>query len=349
MKGRLLIGIVALAVVTALLAAHGSSVRAQPVASIALPEPRGATVDLYPGCNNIALSFPDGTACESVVDAVTPGGVVGAMWRHDAALNKWEGFSPAVPAASDLLTVNMWDAVWLCVAGAPAPAPTATAPPPPPPATATPMQAPSPTATTVPTIEAPAPIALSGSGPRATDLFWLSEGIAIFHMTHNGSSNFAIWLLNESGQRVDLLVNEIGPFDGRKAVGVIDPHGDTSPGNHLLDIEADGSWSVTIEQPRVTSAPPPPQTFSGRGPDVPPPFMLEMGVARFEMTHDGSSNFAVWLLDREGGRVDLLVNEIGPFQGSTAVGVTADGFDASPGVHYLDIEADGSWTVSVTQ
>jgi hypothetical protein len=134
MKGKLVIGIVALAVVAALLAAHGSSVRAQPVASIALPAPRDATVDLYAGCNNIALSFPDGTACESVVDAVTPAGVVGAMWRHNAALNKWEGFSPVAPAASDLKTVNAWDAVWLCVAGAAGPAPTATAPPPPPPA-----------------------------------------------------------------------------------------------------------------------------------------------------------------------------------------------------------------------
>ncbi len=142
MKGMLPIAIVALAVVAASVAAHGSSVRAQPVASIALPAPRDATVDLYAGCNNIALTFPDGTACESVVDAVTPAGVVGAMWRHNAALNEWEGFSPAAPAASDLKTVNAWDAVWLCVAGTAGPAPTATPPPPPPPtATAAPPPA----------------------------------------------------------------------------------------------------------------------------------------------------------------------------------------------------------------
>jgi hypothetical protein len=133
MRTRLRMGIVALAVVTALLAAYGSSVRAQPVASIALPAPRDATVDLYAGCNNIALTFPDGTACETVVDAVTPAGVVGAMWRHNAAQNKWDGFSPAAPQASDLKTVNLWDAVWLCLGGAPPPvlaAPTATPPPP---------------------------------------------------------------------------------------------------------------------------------------------------------------------------------------------------------------------------
>jgi hypothetical protein len=41
------------------------------------------------------------------------------MWRHNAALNTFEGFSPAAPQASDLLTVNQWDAAWLCVAEAP--------------------------------------------------------------------------------------------------------------------------------------------------------------------------------------------------------------------------------------
>jgi len=145
------------AVVAALLGAHGSAVRAQPVASIALPEP-GASVQLYPGCNNIGLTFPDGTASETVVQAVTPAGVVQAMWRHNAALNKFEGFSPAAPQASDLLTVNFLDAVWLCVAGAPPPVPTATSP-------AAPT-APAPMATpTPPTATSGAPIVFeSGDG-----------------------------------------------------------------------------------------------------------------------------------------------------------------------------------------
>ena len=115
---RLGIVSVGLALLVTLLALGGSPVRAQPVASIALPPPRG-TVQLYSGCNNIALSFPDGTDSQTVVEAVTPAGVVQAMWRHNAALNRFEGFSPAAPQASDLLTVNQWDAVWLCGAAAP--------------------------------------------------------------------------------------------------------------------------------------------------------------------------------------------------------------------------------------
>lgn len=171
MKRQALTAVV-IGLVAALVAGYGSSVGAQPVAGIALPSPRG-TVQLYPGCNNIALSFPDGTSSETVVQAVTPPGVVQTMWRHNAALNNFEGFSPAAPQASDLLTVNLWDAVWLCVAGAsalgpsaPPPAPTATAlPPAAPTAAATPPPPPSPTATALPTQPpSPGPAASFGDG-----------------------------------------------------------------------------------------------------------------------------------------------------------------------------------------
>jgi hypothetical protein len=130
---RLIIAAVGLALVVGLLALGGAPVEAEPVASITLPDP-GGTVQLYPGCNNISLTFPDGTASQEVVQAVTPAGVVDAMWRHNAAENRFEGFSPAAPQASDLLTVTFLDAVWLCVTGAP-PSETATPAPPP---TATP-------------------------------------------------------------------------------------------------------------------------------------------------------------------------------------------------------------------
>jgi len=141
---RLGIVTAALAVVVGLLLCSPALVRAQPLASITLPSP-GATKQLYPGCNNIALTFRDGTDSQAVVHAVTPAGVVQAMWRHNAAENRFQGFSPAAPQASDLLTVNLWDAVWLCVGGAPPTAPTV----PPVPPTAAPTSTPQPTPTPV--------------------------------------------------------------------------------------------------------------------------------------------------------------------------------------------------------
>jgi hypothetical protein len=156
MKRKPFVGLIAMAAVAAaLLAAQGSSVRAQPLASMALPDPCDTerTVELYPRCNNIALTFTDGTASEIVVQAVTPPEAVESMWRHDAAQGMWEGYSPAFPEVGSLLTVDFLDVVWLCLAGAPAAAPTATPPPVAPTATAvapTPISPPPPTATTAP-------------------------------------------------------------------------------------------------------------------------------------------------------------------------------------------------------
>ena len=134
MKPRLCMAIV-VGLVMVLLAGSGASVSAQPVATIALPAP-GNTQQLYPGCNNISLTFPDATPSQTVVQAVTPAGTVETLWRFNGPLNKFEGFSPAYPQASDLMSVNFLDAVWLCMTtGAP---PGAVAPPTPVPPTPTP-------------------------------------------------------------------------------------------------------------------------------------------------------------------------------------------------------------------
>ena len=196
--------------------------------------------------------------------------------------------------------------------------------------TATPT--PEPTATPEPT---PEPIALSGTGQEATSKFSLEKGLSIFRMTHDGDSNFGVWLLDDEGDKVELLVNEIGEFDGSKAVGI------KKQGDYILDISADGRWTITIEQPRLSTAPSVPKTLKGKGQQASEVFYLDKGLARFEMTHDGDSNFAVWLLDDEGDKVELLVNEIGEFDGSKAISISKGG------IYLLSISADGNWEISI--
>jgi len=146
-----------LALVAALLAAlvmgWDEPARAQPVATIELPPP-GSAKYLYHGCNNIALTFPDGTPSETVVQAVLPPGVAQSMWRYNAAAKAFEGFSPAVPGASDLLTARFLDAVWLCVP-LPSPPPPPAPPPAPPPEPVPPP--PEPTAEPAPPAAPPEP------------------------------------------------------------------------------------------------------------------------------------------------------------------------------------------------
>ena len=199
-------------------------------------------------------------------------------------------------------------------------------------------------------IKEPDPINIEGNGDDVTSSFELIEGISIFHMTHDGDSNIIIRLYESTGDDYVLLVNEIGEYDGSKIAGIKDSYtADTSPGDHYFEIDADGNWEITIEQPRPTSAPKLPRTYSGIGDDVPSAFMLEDGNVKFELSHDWDSNFIVKLYNNDGEYMELLVNEIGEYDGSTSIKV-GDSYtaDTSEGIHYLDITADGNWEVKMT-
>ena len=82
----------------------------------------------------------------------------------------------------------------------------------------------------------------NGRGQQVSPKFTLDRGLAIFRMTHTGERVFAIWLLDNKGNKKELLINFIGRFDGAKAVGI------KKSGTYILDIDADGIWTVTVEQ-----------------------------------------------------------------------------------------------------
>jgi len=233
---RLIMAAVGLALVVALLVYDGTLVRAQPVASIALPPPRG-TVQLYPGCNNIALSFPDGTASQTVVQAVTPAGAVLAMWRHNAALSKFEGFSPAAPQASDLLTVNLWDAVWLCVGGTPPPAAT----------TATPLPTPlPPIPPTPPPPPAPMPSPTVSPGTFGDGTFRVGVDIPPGTYRATNPSQGCYWerLSGFSGEPGDIIANNF--TDAPEVVTI-------APGDVGFSSDGCGTWTADLSP--VTSSP----------------------------------------------------------------------------------------------
>lgn len=187
-----------------------------------------------------------------------------------------------------------------------------------------------------PPAEEPEPINLSGVGQTATEPFELESGLVIVKMTHQGGANFIVKLLDQSGMPAGLgsVANEIGPFEGSQAV-------QTRAGQHLLDIQADGPWTIVVEQPRPADAPET-TSFSGNSKSVTDFFRLSGGLHRFQLTHQGDANFIVKLLDKNGAPVDMsLVNEIGPFDGSKAVRVPKDD------IYLLQVEANGPWTIRV--
>jgi hypothetical protein len=62
-------------------------------------------------------------------------------------------------------------------------------------------------------------------------------------MTHQGDRNFIVNLLDKNGADAGrgALVNEIGPFNGSKAIQI--PQDDI----YLLQVEASGPWTITVE------------------------------------------------------------------------------------------------------
>ena len=71
----------------------------------------------------------------------------------------------------------------------------------------------------------------SGTGDA---VFWYEGPRATASLDHKGTSNFSIWSF---GKRTDLVVNEIGDYQGQA---------EWPAGRALIEISADGAWVVSL-------------------------------------------------------------------------------------------------------
>lgn len=138
-----------------------------------------------------------------------------------------------VLAAGNVVTQDVGNRSRGAAASAPASAPAA--------ASAPATRPPEPTATPVPK---PEPLKFTGSGQKASDIFTLRKGLAVFDSEHTGgTSNFIVYLLDAKGETVSLVANGIGNFSGSKAARI------PADGSYLLNVSADGRWSISVSQP----------------------------------------------------------------------------------------------------
>ncbi len=188
---------------------------------------------------------------------------------------------------------------------------------------------PTPTPTPPPTVApVPADVVLTGHGDaviKASAVDGAGEpGVAT--ITHDGKSNFAVWTLDSNVNQLDLLVNTIGAYNGTVLF-------DKQSNQHTesLQITADGNWTVTLHSIRAL------RNFdatgtTGHGDDV---LVYRGSAGAATLTHDGSSNFAVWTY---GDQTNLVVNEIGAYNGTVRW---------TKGPEIVAVTADGNWSIAV--
>jgi hypothetical protein len=184
-------------------------------------------------------------------------------------------------------------------------------------------------------VESGQPHSFDGPGAEVTDEFELDEGILTVDFSHDGESNFIVEMVALEGEQWDdeFLVNVIGDTEGSSVMSI-------NGGTYQIDVDADGGWSLDLDQPEVSADElvEPPIEESGRGSTWIGPFSAE-GVHEVHGTHDGESNFIVEGHDAE-GNWELMINEIGEYEGSGT-------FRASGEAFWVNIEADGDWTIDI--
>jgi len=197
-----------------------------------------------------------------------------------------------------------------------------------------PTRTPKPTNTPVPTptnTPLPNPLNFNGQGDNIID-FEKWDAPAVLHIKNTGGGNFAVWNYDKNGNKIDLLVNTIGSYEGYLPLDFLDKERTTR-----LEIKSDGQWTVEIypldiQYLHVLDLP---GKYNGNGDDV---LVIRKNpdIAQFDCQISG--NFAVWAYGASGR--DLVVNEIAPYSGRVIL---------SKDTFILVITAPGSWSVEISK
>lgn len=177
--------------------------------------------------------------------------------------------------------------------------------------------------------EAVEPQSFSGTGSEVVMLEPLGDDVFFATVTHQGSGNIALWSVDENGQDLDLLVNDIGNYQGQVALNF-------SEDPAAIRVEADGDWSIDLvhlgEAPRWDGE----TTYEATGDSIVIVDGVADGLTPVTLTHQGESNFAIWAWGES--YPDLIVNDIGVYDGTTLL---------PDGSLVLQVEADGTWTIAL--
>ncbi len=92
-------------------------------------------------------------------------------------------------------------------------------------------------------------VKVAGVGKHSSDQFELRTGLYIVKTNHDGERNFIVQLLHDDGRIESLFTNKIGRVSESNAYKI------DKSGYYLIDITADGEWTITMEyqKPRTVN------------------------------------------------------------------------------------------------
>lgn len=91
-----------------------------------------------------------------------------------------------------------------------------------------------------------------GAESQTTKAFSLNSGKATFDIVlawekfddtlHKGEGDFTVYLVDEAGKNVDMIIGTIDHFDGARTIDI------DKAGKYMLKVTAPGNWSVSVHQ-----------------------------------------------------------------------------------------------------
>ncbi len=205
-----------------------------------------------------------------------------------------------------------------------------------------PVNASTPIPTTAPVVQS-----FSGTGDSVIRSVSINSGVLVVTVQHRGSSNFQVWVIGSDSK--ELSFNEIGNFTGTVAHAVSQgSYSRLEPGTVLIEITADGSWTIDMTQEWPTAGQSPPIDLNSRGQAVLKWLRFPSGNYVLNARHSGSSNFQIHLMKSDGSYTELVVNEIGNYSGENLLQVSKGSrFGMDAGLYALAVVADGDWSITI--
>lgn len=172
----------------------------------------------------------------------------------------------------------------------------------------------------------PEPKVYSGSGDSVIAIEKPENGPAMFHISGNDSArHFSVTGYDAYDNRTSLFVNTTDPYTGF----TLDPGGTTA----MLEISAQGAWTVGVYSVRAARVVTSPGSISGTGDEV-----LQVTGSPSLATISGNPNARHFAVKGYNPSSDLLVNTTDVYTGTVRV---------ARGTTVLEITAEGAWEITL--